>query len=60
MSVPTCFGSETVSYGVFINSLTHVLMRTHYFVMPVGLRNPLKNHLAVLPVVALLTRATVE
>ena len=44
ISVSTFFGSEIVGSGVFINSLTHVLMCTHHFVMPVGLRNPLKNH----------------
>ena len=44
ISVSTCFGSETVGYRVFIHSSPHVLMCTHYFVMPAGLRNPLKNH----------------
>ena len=44
ISVSTCSGSETVGCGVFIISLTHAIMCTHYFVMPVGLRNPLKNH----------------
>ena len=33
-----------MDHGVFIHSWTHVLMCTHFFVMPVDLRNPLKNH----------------
>lgn len=41
------FGSGTVGYGAFINSVTHVLMYTHYFVTSVGLRNPLKNYLTM-------------
>ena len=44
ISVSTCFGSETVDYGVFIISWSHVIMCTHYFVISVCLRNPLKNH----------------
>jgi elongation of very long chain fatty acids protein 4 len=38
-------GNGTARYGAFINSVTHVLMYTHYLVTSVGLKNPLKRWL---------------
>jgi len=40
-------GNGTVRYGAFINSVTHVLMYTHYLVTSFGLRNPLKSYLTM-------------
>mmetsp|Transcript_4326 Transcript_4326/g.6415 ORF Transcript_4326/g.6415 Transcript_4326/m.6415 type:complete len:309 (+) Transcript_4326:86-1012(+) len=39
------WGSGTASYGAFINSVTHVLMYTHYFFASFGFKNPFKKHL---------------
>lgn len=36
------WGSGTVAYGAFINSVTHVIMYTHYFYTSFGFKNPLK------------------
>ncbi|EOD19047.1 hypothetical protein EMIHUDRAFT_369674 [Emiliania huxleyi CCMP1516] len=36
-------GNGTAQYGAFINSVTHVIMYTHYFVTGLGINNPLKN-----------------
>ena len=41
------WGSGTVSYGAMINSVTHVLMYTHYCAAAVGLRNPFKRYLTM-------------
>lgn len=38
-------GSGTVFYGAFINSVTHVLMYTHYLWTSLGFKNPLKRYL---------------
>eukprot|EP00949_MAST-11_sp_MAST-11-sp1_P003643 g3643.t1 len=37
------YGSGTVAYGAFINSVTHVIMYTHYLITSLGLNNPLKR-----------------
>ncbi|GBG33234.1 Elongation of very long chain fatty acids protein 5 [Hondaea fermentalgiana] len=37
------WGSGTASYGAFINSVTHVIMYTHYFVSSFGINNPFKK-----------------
>ena len=39
------WGSGTAFYGAFINSVTHVLMYTHYLWTSMGLKNPLKRYL---------------
>jgi len=39
------WGSGTVAWGAFINSVTHVLLYTHYFVTSLGFQNPLKKAL---------------
>ena len=39
------WGSGTVSYGAMINSVTHVLMYTHYFATSLGIKNPFKRYL---------------
>jgi elongation of very long chain fatty acids protein 4 len=38
-------GNGTAAYGAWINSLTHVLMYTHYLWTAMGFRNPLKRWL---------------
>ena len=37
------YANGTVRYGAWINSLTHVIMYTHYFVTSLGIRNPFKK-----------------
>ena len=39
------WGSGTVSYGAFINSVTHVLLYSHYLVTSLGYSNPLRKGL---------------
>ena len=39
------WGSATVSYGAMINSVTHVLMYSHYFAASLGIKNPFKRYL---------------
>ena len=39
------WGSGTVAWGAYINSVTHVLLYTHYFVTSLGFQNPLKKAL---------------
>jgi len=39
------WGSGTAAYGAFINSVTHVLMYTHYFWTSFGYKNPFKSYL---------------
>lgn len=39
------WGSGTAFYGAFINSVTHVLMYTHYFWTSMGFKNPFKRYL---------------
>ena len=39
------WGSGTAFYGAFINSVTHVLMYTHYLLTSMGLKNPFKRYL---------------
>jgi|Transcript_25197 hypothetical protein len=39
------WGGGTCVWGAFINSVTHVLMYTHYLVTSLGLHNPLKSQL---------------
>lgn len=41
------WGSGTVAYGAFINSVTHVLMYSHYFWTSLGFKNPLKRFLTL-------------
>ena len=36
------WGSGTVAYGAFINSVTHIIMYTHYFIKSFGIENPFK------------------
>jgi fatty acid desaturase (delta-4 desaturase) len=40
-------GSGAVRYGAWINSLTHVIMYSHYFVTSFGLRNPFKKYITM-------------
>jgi elongation of very long chain fatty acids protein 4 len=39
------WGSGTVQWGAFINSVTHVLLYSHYLWTSLGYKNPLKKHL---------------
>ena len=41
------WGSGVVSYGAMINSVTHVLMYSHYFFASLGYKNPLKKYLTM-------------
>merc|ERR1711924_345401 len=43
----TGHGNGTVRYGAMINSVTHVLMYSHYLWTSFGLKNPLKNMLTM-------------
>ena len=36
-------GNGTAQYGAFINSVTHVIMYTHFLWTSFGLKNPFKN-----------------
>mmetsp|Transcript_88370 Transcript_88370/g.161835 ORF Transcript_88370/g.161835 Transcript_88370/m.161835 type:complete len:721 (-) Transcript_88370:115-2277(-) len=40
-------GSGGVRYGAFINSLTHVIMYSHYLWTSFGLKNPLKRYITM-------------
>mmetsp|Transcript_40640 Transcript_40640/g.107446 ORF Transcript_40640/g.107446 Transcript_40640/m.107446 type:complete len:684 (+) Transcript_40640:69-2120(+) len=40
-------GSGTIRYGAWINSLTHVLMYSHYLWTSFGFRNPMKKFLSM-------------
>merc|ERR1719421_941393 len=40
-------GNGTVRYGAFINSVTHVIMYSHYLWTSFGLKNPLKNYITM-------------
>jgi fatty acid desaturase (delta-4 desaturase) len=40
-------GSGTVRYGAFVNSITHVIMYTHYLWTSMGLRNPFKKYITM-------------
>ena len=40
-------GNGTARYGALINSVTHVLMYSHYLWTSFGLRNPLKSYLTM-------------
>jgi fatty acid desaturase (delta-4 desaturase) len=40
-------GSGCVRYGAFANSLTHVIMYTHYLVTSFGIRNPFKAYITM-------------
>jgi len=39
------WGSGTVAWGAFINSVTHVFLYSHYFVTSLGFKNPFKKGL---------------
>nr|BCB67645.1 C20 elongase [Parietichytrium sp.] len=39
------WGSGTAAYGAFINSVTHVIMYTHYFVTSLNINNPFKRYI---------------
>eukprot|EP00730_Choanoeca_flexa_P012221 TRINITY_DN3689_c0_g1_i1.p1 TRINITY_DN3689_c0_g1~~TRINITY_DN3689_c0_g1_i1.p1 ORF type:complete len:297 (+),score=50.52 TRINITY_DN3689_c0_g1_i1:67-957(+) len=39
------YGSGTAIFGAMINSFTHVIMYTHYFVTSFGIKNPLKRYI---------------
>jgi elongation of very long chain fatty acids protein 4 len=39
------WGSATATYGAFINSVTHVIMYTHYLWTSFGLKNPFKKYI---------------
>lgn len=39
------WGSGTAAYGAFINSVTHVLLYTHYFITSYGINNPFKRYI---------------
>ena len=41
------WGSGVVSYGAMINSVTHVLMYSHYCYASLGYKNPLKRYLTM-------------
>jgi len=41
------WGNGTAFYGAFINSVTHVIMYTHYLWTSFGLKNPLKRYLTM-------------
>lgn len=38
-------GSGTAGFGAFMNSLTHVIMYTHYLVTSFGINNPFKRYI---------------
>merc|ERR1719326_1558897 len=40
-------GSGSVRYGAFINSLTHVIMYSHYLWTSFGLKNPFKRYITM-------------
>jgi elongation of very long chain fatty acids protein 4 len=40
-------GAGTVRYGAFINSLTHVIMYSHYLWTSLGLKNPFKKYITM-------------
>merc|ERR1719454_1906014 len=40
-------GSGTVRYGAWINSLTHVIMYSHYLWTSFGLKNPFKKYITM-------------
>jgi len=40
-------GSGAVRYGAFINSLTHVIMYSHYLWTSMGLKNPFKKYITM-------------
>jgi len=40
-------GSGSARYGAFINSLTHVIMYSHYLWTSFGLKNPLKKYITM-------------
>lgn len=40
-------GSGTIRYGAFINSLTHVIMYSHYLWTSLGLKNPFKRYITM-------------
>ncbi|EDQ87885.1 uncharacterized protein MONBRDRAFT_37774 [Monosiga brevicollis MX1] len=39
------YGSGTAIFGAMINSMTHVIMYSHYFVTSFGINNPLKKYI---------------
>jgi len=39
------WGSGTASYGAFINSVTHVIMYSHYLATSFGINNPFKRYI---------------
>lgn len=39
------WGSGTAAYGAWINSVTHVIMYSHYFVSSYGINNPFKAYI---------------
>ena len=41
------WGSGTVGYGAMINSVTHVLMYSHYCAAAMGIKNPFKRYLTM-------------
>lgn len=40
-------GSATTRYGALVNSITHVIMYSHYFWTSMGLRNPFKKYITL-------------
>jgi elongation of very long chain fatty acids protein 4 len=40
-------GNGTCRYGAWINSVTHVIMYSHYLYTSFGLKNPLKNYITM-------------
>lgn len=43
----TGYGNGTCRYGAWINSVTHVIMYSHYLWTSFGLKNPLKNYITM-------------
>merc|ERR1712238_187528 len=40
-------GNGTIRYGAWVNSLTHVIMYSHYFWTSFGLKNPFKRYITL-------------
>lgn len=40
-------GSGTIRYGALVNSITHVIMYSHYFWTSMGFRNPFKKYITL-------------
>lgn len=40
-------GSGTIRYGALVNSITHVIMYSHYFWTSMGFRNPFKKYITM-------------